>query len=329
MSFLASFICGFLPMLLYAWILYWLDRYEKEPKLLLGVVFLWGVIISAGSAFVINTLLGVGVYLFTNSPFATDLATGSIIAPIVEEVLKGMAVLGEFLLFRSEFDSHVDGIIYAGVVALGFAATENTYYILNYGFNEAGWEGFWYLVFVRVILVGWQHPFYTAFFGIGLALARLNQNLSVKIIAPMAGLAIAMITHAFHNTVSTFLTGLSGTIIGAVMDWSGWLFMFIFLLVLLFREQGNMKRQLWEEVTSGVITQAHFRTATSAWRQAAARLASIFTGRFRNTKRFFQVCGELAHKKQQFQKVGDEGGNAALIAGYRAELAALATQVQV
>jgi len=42
-----------------------------------------------------------------------------------------------------------------------------------------------------VILVGWQHPFYTAFTGIGLALARLNKNWLIKIMAPLLGLAVA------------------------------------------------------------------------------------------------------------------------------------------
>ena len=109
----------------------------------------------------------------------------------MEETLKGLAVLGVFLVFHSEFDSVLDGIIYAGVAALGFAATENTYYIYTYGFQEGGWSGLLSLAFIRVILVGWQHPFYTAFIGIGLAMARLNRNWLVKIIAPLLGLALA------------------------------------------------------------------------------------------------------------------------------------------
>ena len=44
------------------------------------------------------------------------------------------------------------------------------------------------MFFVRVILVGWQHPFYTAFIGIGLAISRLSRNTSIKIIAPIIGL---------------------------------------------------------------------------------------------------------------------------------------------
>jgi len=45
------------------------------------------------------------------------------------------------------------------------------------------------------------------------------------------------------------------------------------------------------------------------------------------TSRFYQVCGELAHKKEQLAKIGDEGGNTAIIAKLRAELQRLAPQI--
>jgi RsiW-degrading membrane proteinase PrsW (M82 family) len=203
MGLIVSGFIGIGTALLFAYILFWLDRYEKEPLLLLGGVFLWGAIVAAGSAFIINTTLGIGVFMFTGSDYATDFATGSIIAPLVEETLKGLAVLIVFLIFKREFDSVLDGIIYAGVAALGFAATENTYYIYTYGYLESGWSGLGFLTFIRIILVGWQHPFYTAFFGIGLAMARMNRNWAVKILAPLLGLAVAMFTHAFHSAASS------------------------------------------------------------------------------------------------------------------------------
>ena len=57
MGILLSLFFGFVPMLLFAWLIYWLDRYEKEPKVLLGGVFLWGAVVAAGGAFLVNTLL--------------------------------------------------------------------------------------------------------------------------------------------------------------------------------------------------------------------------------------------------------------------------------
>ena len=329
MGLILSGIIGFGTSLLFAYILFWLDRYEKEPVLLLGGVFLWGAVVAAGSAFLINTVLGIGISVFTGSAFATDLATGSLIAPLVEETLKGLAVLGVFLVFRQEFDSVLDGIIYAGVAALGFAATENTYYIYTYGFQEGGWSGLLSLTFIRVILVGWQHPFYTAFIGIGLAMARMNRNWLAKIIAPLMGWALAMFTHAFHNTIASILNGFEGLVIGVLFDWTGWLFMFCVIIWATWSDQQNLKKYLAAEVQAGTITPALFHTASSAWLQMFARMAAIFSGRYFKTARFYQVCGEYAHKQRQYARMGDEGGNQAIIQQLRTELARLAPYVQV
>ena len=329
MGLIVSGFIGYATALLFAYILYWLDRYEKEPLLLLGGVFLWGAIVAAGSAFIINTVLGVGIYVFTGSNFATDLATGSFVAPLVEEVLKGLAVLGVYLVFHSEFDSVLDGIIYAGVAALGFAATENAYYIYTYGYLQSGWNGLFTLAFIRVILVGWQHPFYTAFFGIGLAVARLNRSMVVKIIAPIVGLALAMFTHAFHNTVASILSGYEGLAVGVAFDWTGWLFMFGVTLWATWREQQNLRKYLAAEVQAGTISAAHLRTASSGWLQMGARIAALFTGRYFKTARFYQVCGEYANKRRQYAALGDEGGNLVIIQKLRADLINLAPYVQV
>ena len=51
MALAGAFFFGFVPMLLLAAFVNWLDRYEKEPILLLGGVFLWGAVVAAGSAF--------------------------------------------------------------------------------------------------------------------------------------------------------------------------------------------------------------------------------------------------------------------------------------
>ena len=106
-GFIISFFLGVVPMLLFAWIVYWLDRYEKEPLLLLGGVFLWGAVVSAGGAFIVNTLLGMGVYLFTQSEAATNLTTGSVIAPFVGGAVGffGLAATEPFPLARATIRS--------------------------------------------------------------------------------------------------------------------------------------------------------------------------------------------------------------------------------
>ena len=323
MALIGAFFFGFVPMFLFAALVNWLDRYEKEPKLLLGATFIWGVVIAGGGAYILNTAVGIGVYSITGSASAADFSTTSIAAPIIEEALKGMAVLAVFLMFRKEFDSVLDGIVYGAISAMGFAAIENVLYIYRNGFQEAGWEGFWTLVFIRVFLVGWMHPFFTAFTGIGLAVARTSRNLLVKIIAVPAGYTVAVITHAFHNTFSSVIGGGGGFIVGLIADYIGYAFMLGFIIWMIVHERNILKRQLVEEVNSGAISRGQYNAAISFF-QTGVHLAALTSGTFRSTARFYQVLGELAHKKEQLAKVGEEGGNTQIIAKLRAEMTRLA-----
>lgn len=326
MALLGALFFGFVPMFLFAAFINWLDRYEKEPKLLLGAAFVWGVVIAGGGAYILNTAFGIGIYALTGSEGAAEFGTTSIVAPIIEEGLKGLAVLVVFLLFRKEFDSVLDGIVYAAVTAMGFAAIENVLYIYR-GYTAGGWESFWVLVFIRVILVGMMHPFFTAFTGIGLAIARLTRNVLVKVIAVPTGYAIAVIAHAFHNTFSGLIGGLEGLAAGTFVDYLGYVVMLIFIIWMILTERNILKKHLRDEVANGRITEKQYNTATS-FLQANAHLAALTSGTFLPTSRFYQVCGELAHKKEQLAKLGDESGNAAIIEKLRAELAQLAPRAK-
>jgi len=324
MALLGALFFGFVPMFLMAGFINWLDRYEKEPKLLLGAAFVWGVVIAGGGAYILNTFVGMSVYSLTGSASAADFSTTSIAAPIIEEALKGLAVLVVFLMFRKEFDSVLDGIVYGAITAMGFAAIENVLYIYRNGFQGGGWEGFWTLVFIRVVLVGWMHPFFTSFTGIGLAVARTNRNTLVKIIAVPAGYTVAVMAHAFHNTFSSVIGGDGGFLLGLIADYIGYAFMLGFIIWMVVHERNILKRQLVEEVNSGAISRGQYNTAISFF-QTSAHLAALTSGTLRSTSRFYQVLGELAHKKEQLQKHGDERGNTQIIEKLRMEMAQLAS----
>ncbi|MCJ7734307.1 MAG: PrsW family intramembrane metalloprotease, partial [Anaerolineales bacterium] len=233
---LVSILAGVVPMAFYAWILYYLDRYEKEPlKLLLGV-FTWGAVIAAGTAFFINTFSSSGLYLLTQSEFATQLTISTLVAPVVEETLKGTAVLMVYLIFRSEFDSPLDGLVYGGITALGFAATENAWYIHQFGFMKNGWKGLLDLAIIRSILVGWQHPFYTAFIGLGFAFARRVKEPVWRWILPLAGWSIAVFSHLLHNLFAGLLHSEAGFVFATIWDWSGYLGLLLLIYLLIKRE---------------------------------------------------------------------------------------------
>jgi RsiW-degrading membrane proteinase PrsW (M82 family) len=323
MALLGALFFGFVPMFLFATFVNWLDRYEKEPKILLGAAFVWGMVIAAGGAFVLNTAFGIAIYSLTGSEGAAEFGTTSIVAPIIEEGLKGLAVLIVFFMFRKEFDSILDGIVYAAITAMGFAAVENVLYIYRNGYQENGWEGFWILVAIRVFLVGGMHPFFTSFTGIGVAIARLSRNPLVKVLAAPAGYIVAVTAHAFHNTFSGLIGGVGGLLAGTFVDYIGYTFMIGFIIWLIVRERNVLKKQLREEVERGYISQRQYVSALSFF-QTSAYLSALTSRTFLKTARFYQVCGELAHKKEQLSTIGDERGNTRMIEQLRSELAALA-----
>ena len=327
MALAGSFFFGFVPMFVFAAFVNWLDRYEKEPKALLGATFVWGVVIAGGGAYILNTAFGITIYTLTGSESAAEFGTTSIAAPIIEEALKGLAVLVVFFLFRKEFDSILDGIVYGSIAAMGFAAIENVLYIYRNGYQDSGWEGFWTLVFIRVLLVGWMHPFFTAFTGIGLAIARTSRNMLVKIIAVPAGYTTAVMLHAFHNTFSSIIGGGGGFFLGILADYIGYAFMIGFIIWIITRERNILKKHLVEEVTNGGISQKQYNSAISFF-QTGSHLSALTSGSFRATSRFYQICGELAHKKEQFSTLGDEGGNMKIIEQLRTELVQLAPQAR-
>ena len=114
----------------------WIDRWEPEPPRLLLLAFLWGACFAALSALVINSsaaliadeVLGRG---------SGDIVGAVVVAPIVEEAVKGVFLVGLLIFRRREFDGIVDGIVYAGLVAAGFAFTENILYF-GRAFTEDG-----------------------------------------------------------------------------------------------------------------------------------------------------------------------------------------------
>ncbi|MDQ5840757.1 MAG: PrsW family intramembrane metalloprotease, partial [Chloroflexota bacterium] len=68
----------------------WLDRFEAEPKRMLLFTFAWGALVAAAGALVINTTS----VLVLNAVVPDGLTVGTVvIAPVVEESLKGLTVL--------------------------------------------------------------------------------------------------------------------------------------------------------------------------------------------------------------------------------------------
>lgn len=322
LALLAAWVFSFIPAWIYSYIVYWFDRFEREPKKMLLAVFLWGALVATIGAAVAQLILETGVTELTHDKALGEFVTLAFFAPLTEESLKGIAILLVAFVFWSEFDSLLDGLVYAGIVALGFAATENFFYLFG-GYDEKGW-GFFFMLFVlRVILTGWNHAAFTAFIGIGIALARVNARWYWWLFAPFLGWLMAVVLHGTYNALVSSESG-AGFLLALCVSWLTWLTIFALLLWAITRDRARLRLYLRDEVERGIISAAQYEVACSAFTRSMARFGSIGSGSFWQTRRFYQVCAELAQKKEQLQKYGDERGNAAAVEELRAELTHLA-----
>ncbi len=174
----------------------WLDRYEPEPRGLLALALLWGALVATAAALLLQ-----GLDLFVFRP--TEAHASTVVAPITEEVAKGAFIVLLLLLRRAEFDGILDGIVYAGMVGIGFAFTENILYLASAYVGgpdqPGGLDGAVGLFVVRCLFSPFAHPLFTAFTGIGVGIAVASRSRAVRFLAPVAGLGLAMLMHGLWN----------------------------------------------------------------------------------------------------------------------------------
>jgi protease PrsW len=175
----------------------WLDRFESEPTRYLVLAFLWGALVAAAIAAVANTS-AVVVLQATTDPEAALATTAVLVAPFVEEALKGLLVLLVWWFLRHEFDGITDGMVYAGVCAAGFAFTENIQY-LAVAWSRGGGEALGATFVARCLMSPFAHPMFTVLTGIGVGVAATSRSWLPRLVAPVVGFALAVLAHALWN----------------------------------------------------------------------------------------------------------------------------------
>jgi protease PrsW len=319
--FLYSLFAAVIPTLLYVAIIYWVDRYEREPLWLLSAAFLWGAIPSIILALIFNEAFSIPLYLLAG-PDMGDFLTASLIAPPVEEVAKGLALLLIFLFWHREIDSWLDGIIYGAMVGMGFAMVENIFYYI-YEFETSGAGGFGILVILRGFAFGLNHALYTAMTGLGIAIARLSTRRSTRILAPLAGLSMAIFLHFLHNFSVSF--GNLICLVAFLINWASTVFFVIIIIWSLAQERSWIRKYLREEVDLGLISEEQYDIATSGFARVQRRLGYLFSGQWRNYRRtlkFYDRCSKLAFRKHHYELFEDNASQEC-ITRYRAEIMAM------
>ncbi|WP_216389479.1 PrsW family intramembrane metalloprotease [Arcanobacterium phocae] len=179
-------------------ILVWLvDYWEPEPLWLYSFAFLWGsgvsVILGASindfaSSRLIPSLLADGATVYDVSRY-----TASWVAPISEEIVKGLGIVVIYVVFRKYFNGPVDGIVYGALIGAGFGFTENIlYFVRNFDYLAEVFT-------VRFLDGPLSHDTYSALFGFCIGFAEYSRRRWALFAWTFPALAVSGLFHFINN----------------------------------------------------------------------------------------------------------------------------------
>lgn len=334
MSYLAALVVVTPLVLVYALVVRWVDRFEPEPWWILALCFGWGAVgATVGGGVSTAILEGATQSLFTggsDGAAALDAFSTTVYAPIAEEAWKGLGVIVVFVLgalvFR-EFDGPLDGVVYGGIIGLGFTLTEDTLYIGQAGATD-GVTGFVTLTVLRTIFAGLAHALYTSMTGLGWGLALRARSWFGRLVFPCAGFAAAVGLHAFHNALPSY-GGEAGGLATVVLTWFlqiGW---FGLIAILVFAERRVVLRQLGDEVGGLVRDPRELAHVATLLERSFAHLGLFFSrgpAIWSATRRRHRALVELALVKDRRGRGDLSPRSAQRERELRAEIVALAQQ---
>lgn len=270
---------SFAPMLVYASIFWWFDRYEKEPWPLLVAAFVWGAIPSIILALIMQLTLDIPLTALSPNQLTYDLLGASVSAPLTEEGVKALALLILLLFLRREIDSPMDGLIYGGLVGFGFAAVENFFYLLG-ALMEGGVGGVLILTFLRAGLFGLNHAMFTAFTGLGVALSLEVRNKLLQPALIFGGFTLAVIAHSLHNAFAVFASYTNGwpILLAILADWSGILVILGVAIGSYILERRRIVAYAHALVSVHTIPESEVAVLQSTFRRRIARTRMLLTG---------------------------------------------------
>jgi RsiW-degrading membrane proteinase PrsW (M82 family) len=292
MNVFVAILLAAIPTAIYSLLIWWLDRYEKEPLWLVAVAFLWGSLPAIGLA--IAGELGLAASL-AGSPIDPSLAALGL-APLVEEPVKALALVGLFVFARGEFDDPLDGIVYGSLIGFGFSMTENLLYFLGAGTDLGA------LFWVRGVIFGLNHAFFTSIVGLALGAVRYRRARALGVGAFCVGLALAIVFHTLHNFAVRF------QLAGLLLSWlvqSGGIVVILAIAVLAWRNERRwIEQELGDEVRANVLSPREYDEIASPARRVRRQLDALLSGgwaRYRLVRRLHQLATELAFCKSQLR----------------------------
>lgn len=216
---------GILPSLLWLW--FWLraDKNCPEPKGLIAISFFAGMAVvyfalplqklvmsSLPTVMTAVNMVALKFSLLTPSERTIEITLWA----FIEEFAKYATVF--FIAFKSKhFDEPIDAVMYLITAALGFAAMENTFYILK-DLAETGGAAALLNGNLRFIGATIAHVTSSAFVGIAIAFSFKCPRF-VKALAVIIGLSLATLLHAYFNLSIMEAYGTKETLLAFMPFW--------------------------------------------------------------------------------------------------------------
>ncbi len=194
------------PVFLIILYIYYKDKYDKEPKRLLLFSFLLGAIISV----IVTTIL----YIITDYTFPIPIAGNTSVLQIFIKAFLIVGFIEEFSKYiivryyaqtKKEFNERFDGIVYAVMVSMGFAATENIMYVLEGGYEVA---------LLRAFTAIPAHASFGVIMGYFMGKAKFSNN---RVALNLLGLFLAIVFHGAYDFF-LFLEFIPGIWVGAFIS---------------------------------------------------------------------------------------------------------------
>jgi RsiW-degrading membrane proteinase PrsW (M82 family) len=178
------------PAVFWMWWFYRKDRFDPEPRGLILKIFLLGMLPVLPAGILEVALFNMVPALTGASLLATAAGNMLVVGPI-EEYGKYL-VVKRWATRHTAFNEPLDGIVYAAAAALGFAALENFFYLLD--------NGAW-LILVRGPLSTLNHVLFSALWGyaVGMASVQTDPHEGSKLVRN--GLIMGSLGHGLSNTL--------------------------------------------------------------------------------------------------------------------------------
>lgn len=174
------------PVLVIIIYIYIKDKHEKEPRHLLLYNFLFGAIVSIIITSILYFLFAEFFPPFLSKSIFDQFIKAFLMVGLIEEFSKYI-IVRYYAQPKEAFNEPFDGIVYAVMVSMGFAVTENIVYVFEGGFETA---------VARAFTAVPAHATFGVLMGYFMGKAKFSKN---KTVLNLIGLSLAILFHGAYD----------------------------------------------------------------------------------------------------------------------------------